>query len=52
MPKPVAKNVGSCNSAFSFNNCQVTMNVSTIETPQSQRQQHDEQLRNIDFNLL
>ena len=48
MPLPVANNIGPCNPAFSFNNCQVTINVSTIQIPQSQRQQ----LRNIDFNLL
>ena len=38
MPQPVENNVGPCNPAF-------------IQI-QSQRQQHDEQLRNIDFNLL
>ena len=52
MPQPVTNNVGPCNPTFSFNNCQVTINVSTIQIPQSQRQQYHEQLRNIDFNLL
>ena len=52
MPQPVTNNVGPCNPAFTFNNCQVTINVSTTQIPQSQRQQYDEQLRNIDFNLL
>ena len=52
MPQPVANNVGPCNPAFSFNSCQVTINVSTIEISRSQRQQYDKQLRNIDFNLL
>ena len=52
MPQPVTNNAGPCNPALSFNNCQVTINVSTIQIPQSQHQQYDEQLRNIDFNLL
>ena len=52
MPQPVTNNVGPCNPAFSFNSCQVTINVSTIQIPQSQHQQFDEQLRNTDLNLL